>query len=228
MRFFSSITVPGVQFDVIGNIPQLPIDPVQCLDVHPDDVPACSAPTAKSLNPYGKAEEQAVLSVGGRYVDVIPWFCSTMCTAVIGKYQVYFNQAHLMGSYATFLGGVMAPALQLPASSDTAWHIAPEVILPKHGSVLKGTVLLDAGIRSSGRGRGNEAKVSFVLSGNGQRSLVIANGHRTLLGFAAYWNSAMVPNGTYNLTVSAQTSNGGSGTSTGVQVQVTNRVTQTG
>jgi len=230
VKFFSSITVPGVQFDVIGNIPQLPIDPVQCLDVHPDDVPACSAPTAKSLNPYGKAEEQAVLSVSGRYVDVIPWFCSAMCTAVIGKYQVYFNQAHLMGSYATFLGGVMAPALQLPASSDTAWHIVPEVILPKHGSVLKGTVLLDAGItsRSRSRGIGNDAKVSFILSGNGQRSLVIANGHQTLLGFAAYWNSAEVPNGTYSLTVSAQTSNGGFGTSTGVQVQVTNRVTETG
>ena len=41
VKFFSSITVPGVQFDVIGNIPQLPNDPVQCLDVHPDDVPAC-------------------------------------------------------------------------------------------------------------------------------------------------------------------------------------------
>ena len=131
VKFFSSITVPGVQFDVIGNIPRLPNDPVQCLDVHPDDVPACSAPTAKSLNPYGKAEEQAVQSVGGHYVDVTPWFCSATCTAVIGNYQVYVDQAHVMGSYATFLGGVMAPALQLPASSDAAWHVFPEVIRPK-------------------------------------------------------------------------------------------------
>jgi hypothetical protein len=226
VKFFSSITVPGVQFDVIGNIPRLPNDPVECLDVHPDDVPACSAPTAKSLNPYGKAEEQAVQSVGGHYVDVTPWFCSATCTAVIGNYQVYVDQAHVMGSYATFLGGVMAPALQLPASSDASWRVFPEVIRPKRGIALNGTVLLDAGIRS--RGIGNDAKVSFILSGNGQRSLVIANGHQSLFGWHAVWNSAKVPNGTYSLTVSAQTSNGGFGTSTGVQVRVTNRVTRTG
>jgi hypothetical protein len=215
-----------VQFDVIGNTPQLPNDPVQCLDIHPDDVPACSAPTAKSMTPYGKAEQQAVQSVGGHYVDVTPWFCSATCTAVIGKYQVYLNQAHVMGSYATFLGGVMAPALRLPASSDAAWHVFPEVIRPKRGSALKGTVLLDAGIRSGGIG--NDAKVSFILSGNGQRSLVIANGRLSRFGFYALWNSAMVPDGAYSLTVSAQTSNGGFGTSTGVQVRVTNRVTRTG
>ncbi len=154
---------------------------------------------AKSLNPYGKAEEQAVQSVGGHYVDVTPWFCSAMCTAVIGNYQVYVDQAHVMGSYATFLGGVMAPALQLPASSDAAWRVFPEVIRPKRGIALKGTVLLDAGIRS--RGIGNDAKVSFILSGNGERSLVIANGHRSIFGWHALWNSAKVPNGTYSLTV---------------------------
>ena len=226
VKFFSSITVPGVQFDVIGNIPYLPNDPVQCLDVHPDDVPACSAPTAKSLTPYGNAEEQAVQSVGGHYVDVTPWFCSSICTAVIGNYQVYFNQLHVMGSYATFLGGVMAPALELPASSDAAWRVFPEVIRPKRGSALNGTVLLDAGIKSEGIG--NDAKVSFILSGNGQRSLVIANGHLSLLGFVALWNSATVPDGTYSLTARVQTSNDGSGTSTGVQVRVTNRVTRSG
>ena len=75
----------------------------------------------------------------------------------------------------------MAHALQLPASSDAAWRRIPEVIRPKRGSALKGTVLLDAGIRSGGIV--NDAKVSFILSGNGERSLVIANGHLSLLGF---------------------------------------------
>ena len=226
MKFFSSITVPGVQFDVIGNIPQLPNDPVQCLDANRDDVQACSAPTAKSLNPYGKAEKQAVQSVGGHYVDVTPWFCSAMCTAVIGNYQVYLDQGHVMGSYAILLGGVMAQALQLPVSGDTAWRVFPEVVLPKRGSALKGTVVLAAGSKSGGFGK--DAKVSFILSGNGQRSLVIAKGHPILAGWFARWNSAKVPNGIYSLTVRAQSSDGGFGTSTRVQVQVTNRVSQTG
>ena len=229
-KFFSSITVPGVHFDVIGNIPQLPDDPVQCLDVHPDDVQACSAPRAKSLEPYGRAEEEAVESVGGHYVDVTSWFCSTMCTAVIGNYQVYLNQHHVMGSYATYLGGVMAQALQLPASTDAAWHITPVVIGPKPGSVLKGTVFLDAGIKSSGIG--NDVKVAFVLSGNGKHGLVIAKARPStclcLWGWLARWNSAKVPNGTYSLTVSAHTSDGGFGTSTSIQVRVMNRVARTG
>jgi peptidoglycan/LPS O-acetylase OafA/YrhL len=226
VKFFSSITVPGVRFDVIGNIPQLPNDPAQCLDANPDDVQACSAPTAKSLNPYGKAEEQAVQSVGGHYVDVIPWFCSAICTAVIGNYQIYLDQAHLMGSYAILLGGVLTQALQLPVSGDTAWRVFPEVVLPKRGSALKGTVVLAAGSKSGGFGK--DAKVSFILSGNGQRSLVIADGQPTLVGWYARWNSANVPNGIYNLTVRAQSSDGGSGTSTRVQVRVTNRASQTG
>ena len=63
--FFSSITVPNVQFAVIGNIPQLLSDPSQCLDAHPHDVPACSTPRARAMNPYGRAEAEAVNSVGG-------------------------------------------------------------------------------------------------------------------------------------------------------------------
>ena len=55
-QFFASITVPGVPFDVIGNIPHFPEDPPQCQSAHANDLSACSAPAAKSLNPYGQAE----------------------------------------------------------------------------------------------------------------------------------------------------------------------------
>src|SRR5215471_8041495 len=65
-KFFASITVRGVQFAVIGNIPQLPEDPPRCLYAHTGDLPACSAPRAKSIGPYLQAEKSAVESVGGR------------------------------------------------------------------------------------------------------------------------------------------------------------------
>ena len=213
--FFSSITVPNVQFDVIGNIPQLANDPPQCLNAHSNDVPACSAPRAKAMNPYAQAEAGAVNSVGGRYIDVTPWFCSTTCTAVIGDYQVYFNQAHVMGSYATSLGGVMADELQLPASSDTVYKIPTEVLRPANGAVLSGTVVLDAGATAV-------TQVHFTLTGHGYHDTVVANGRPSLVGWLALWNTTSVPNGTYALKSTARSSEKGSGTSRAVRVRVMN------
>ncbi len=190
--FFSSITVPNVQFDVIGNIPQPANDPQQCLNAHAHDVPACSTPRAKAMEPYAQAEAEAVTSVGGRYIDVTPWFCSSTCTAVIGNYQVYFNQAHVMGSYATSLGGVMADALQLPASSDTVYKVPTGVLRPANGAVLSGTVVLFALARAA-------TQVQFTLTGRGYHDTVVATGRPSSFGWLAYWNSTSVPNGTYTL-----------------------------
>jgi hypothetical protein len=219
-KFFESITVPGVQFEVIGNIPQLPEDPPQCLYAHSDDLPACSAPLAKSLNPYGQAEKAAVESVGGRYVDTTPWFCSATCTAVIGRYQVYFNQQHVMGPYAVFLGGVMAQALQLPASSDVAWQITPTITFPKSGAVLKGAIAV--GVHADIKGAPDHARVQLLLTGNGHTNTVVATAYLFPVGWLARWNTATVPNGEYTMTVHVSTANGGSGTSSPVPIQVEN------
>jgi hypothetical protein len=219
-KFFTSITVPGVQFDVIGNIPQLPEDPAQCLYAHSDDLLACSAPIAKSLNPYGQAEKTAVESVGGRYVDTTPWFCSSTCTAVIGRYQVYFNQQHVMGPYAAFLGGVMAQALQLQASSDVAWQVTPELMFPKSGAVLKGWVAI--GASTNIKGVPDHADVQVLLTGGGYTNTVVATAYLLSVGWLARWNSATVPNGEYTITVHVTTRNGGVGTSSPVPVQVMN------
>jgi len=134
--FFAAITVPSVHFEVIGNMPDMPTDPSQCLDEHSQDVPACSAPVARVAPPNAQAEEQAVAATGGRYVDVMPWFCSTICSAIVGKYQVYFNQQHVMGSYALSLEGVMAEALQLPTSAET--HPSTKVPRPSNAAVPSG------------------------------------------------------------------------------------------
>jgi peptidoglycan/LPS O-acetylase OafA/YrhL len=213
--FFSSITVPNVQFDVIGNIPQPANDPQQCLNAHAHDVPACSTPRAKAMEPYAQAEAEAVTSVGGRYIDVTPWFCSSTCTAVIGNYQVYFNQAHVMGSYATSLGGVMADALQLPASSDTVYKVPTGVLRPANGAVLSGTVVLFALARAA-------TQVQFTLTGRGYHDTVVATGRPSSFGWLAYWNSTSVPNGTYTLESRARGSENGFGASRAVRVRVMN------
>jgi hypothetical protein len=216
-HFFASITIPGVQFDVIGNIPQLPNDPVRCLAAHSQDVQVCSASRRTSTPPYQLAEAQAVQSVGGRYIDVTPWFCSTICTAVIGQDQVYFNQQHVMGTYATFLGGVMARALQLPISVDSRWRIPVAVSYPRPRASLRGAVVL---VAAAGAPTGT--KVEFILTGPGTHETVIAVAQPTLDGWISFWNSNEVPNGRYELRIVAHSENNGFGSSKAVPVTVVN------
>ena len=51
---------------------------------------------------------------GARYVDVTPWFCSTICTAVVGRYEVYYDQYHVTADYSIVLEQVLQQALRLP------------------------------------------------------------------------------------------------------------------
>ncbi len=115
-RLLSFHHCPKAKFVVIGNIPELPQTGPDCIARHTDDVQACSATMAASKTPYHHAEAEAVESVGGRYIDPTPWFCSKVCTPVIGNYDVYFDHWHMMGPYALHLTNVLAQALQLPAS----------------------------------------------------------------------------------------------------------------
>ena len=128
----------------------------------------------------------------GRFVNVTPWFCSSVCTAVIGNFQVYLNQQHVMGPYPAFLAGVMADALQLPASSDTVYKVPTGVLRPANGAVLSGTVVLFALARAA-------TQVQFTLTGRGYHDTVVATGRPSSFGWLAYWNSTSVPNGTYTL-----------------------------
>jgi hypothetical protein len=96
---------------VIGNIPSS--GGPSCLASHPDDVQACSSSPRSALTPANIAEKQAVAAVGGRYVDVTPWFCAKTCSAVIGDYDVYLLGNHVAVGYSIFLEGVLAEALGL-------------------------------------------------------------------------------------------------------------------
>jgi hypothetical protein len=48
---------------------------------------------------------------GASYIDVMPWFCSTVCTDVVGNMAVYSGGGHISATYATFLSGVLRSAL---------------------------------------------------------------------------------------------------------------------
>ncbi len=96
---FDKLTIPKANIVVIGNVPHLPVSGPVCLSQHLIDVQQCSARPDEITSSYDTADKEAVTSVGGRYIDTTPWFCSTTCTAVIGKYEVYINQGHVTKVY---------------------------------------------------------------------------------------------------------------------------------
>mgnify|MGYP001390962762 CR=1 FL=1 len=104
---------------VLGDIPRLGIGPnafisgPECLAAHEHDVQTCSTPTQVAVSQtLNQAEQTAAAQAAAQYVDVIPWFCSSACTAVIGNMVVYWDSAHITRTYATYLSGALQSALQ--------------------------------------------------------------------------------------------------------------------
>jgi hypothetical protein len=49
-----------------------------------------------------------------QYVDTVPWFCSSTCPAVIGKYVVYDTSGvHVSSDYAEYIQNALAQSLGL-------------------------------------------------------------------------------------------------------------------
>jgi peptidoglycan/LPS O-acetylase OafA/YrhL len=113
---FRQLQVPTSRIVVLGNIPLLPFAGPQCLSRHGADIQVCSGLVTSYLTKYNQAEMSAARTSGAHYLDVAPWFCSTVCTAVVGRYQIYLDRGHVGKAYTLFLEGVLAQALHLSAS----------------------------------------------------------------------------------------------------------------
>jgi peptidoglycan/LPS O-acetylase OafA/YrhL len=105
------LDVPARHVVVLGNTPILRQPAAECLSLHPSDVQSCSSPNAAFEAQYNRAERAAAAEVGAKYVSVLPWFCSTICTPVIGKYVVYWDKYHITGSYGVYLARVVGQAV---------------------------------------------------------------------------------------------------------------------
>jgi len=108
---FRKVQLPATVKVVLGNIPRT-LGP-DCLVHHRADVGTCSSTPVGALTPYNGAERAAVQKMGGRYIDVLPWFCANTCSPVIGRFDVYYNSLHVAVGYSRFLEGVLAEALDL-------------------------------------------------------------------------------------------------------------------
>lgn len=113
------ITSPKTAKVILGPTPQLgklpfpTVSTVDCLAAHEDDVQECSSPRA-AMSPYlyDDTDRAVATQAGVQYIDVFPWFCSSVCTAVIGNMVVYGHRNHVTATYATYLSGALQAALQ--------------------------------------------------------------------------------------------------------------------
>jgi hypothetical protein len=103
----------GTRKVILGDIGYLPQSAPDCLAAHESDVRACSA-SAKTavLADHLQAERTAATAAHAGYIRVIPWFCSSVCTPIIGNMVVYFDQFHITSTYSVFLSGVLYAALR--------------------------------------------------------------------------------------------------------------------
>ena len=117
------LPVPADRIIVLGNIPVESHGGPSCLSLHPTDVQACSGPRMDAGD--ADAERLAAAATGARYINPAPWFCSHICTDVIGRYQPYWDEFHATGTYANALGLVLANAIDLGSyASRTALQSA--------------------------------------------------------------------------------------------------------
>jgi len=105
---------PHTTFIVLGNVPQFGWYPADCLGQHQDTVQQCSESVQNAIpTRTNSAEKRAAMALGGRYINVVPWFCSDRCSVIVGRYQPYFDRQHVTEAYSFFLEGVLSEQLQL-------------------------------------------------------------------------------------------------------------------
>ena len=86
-----------------------------CLAAHVDDLQQRSSPVSTAVLPLDGIDRAAASTAHVGYVDTVPWFCSRMCTPIIGGLDVYYPTGlHISAPYATYLQNVVAQALGLP------------------------------------------------------------------------------------------------------------------
>jgi SGNH domain (fused to AT3 domains) len=98
---------------MIGDIVYFSEPLPQCLAANDTNVQACASPNPNlTAHSHQAVERREALALGAKFINPLPWICTTMCSPVIGSFLAYLNSAHLDATYVTFLSTVMQGALQ--------------------------------------------------------------------------------------------------------------------
>lgn len=187
----------------LGNIPLLSQSGPTCLSIHLGDAQACSTPVTLAYRHFDETEFSVATTLHVKYIDPTPWFCSAVCTAIVGPYGVYMDQFHVSAAYATYLQNALAQELFGSTPTPTFGSSAPDIFIsvvrPSNGATLSGGFLLDARSGMSLFGKPPVVRVVFRLSGGGLRNQSICSGASGFGGWICYWNTSSVANGRYTL-----------------------------
>jgi peptidoglycan/LPS O-acetylase OafA/YrhL len=218
---FDRIPSSRIQKIFLGNIPLLAQSAPTCLSAHLDDAQACSTPVAQSYRHLDQTEFSVTQSHDVKYIDPTPWFCSSVCTAIIGPFDVYMDRFHVSAAYATYLQNTLAQALFSPTAPPPHFKLdfSTTVEKPSNGATLSGDSWLAAG---AVLGNSNVVNLDFQLSGGGLSRHSICVGTLTIIGFFCHWNTSGVPNGSYTLQSVAYDASGKSVRSQPVAISVKN------
>ncbi len=108
------LSTPDTLKVVLGS-PAVPgYDGPTCLTRHLDDVQACSGPPDPGYMSFNNAEQTAARLGGARYINIMPWLCTNICSFVVKNLEVYQGRDHITLGYTFFLDGALTHALDLP------------------------------------------------------------------------------------------------------------------
>ncbi len=111
---------------------------------------------------------------------------------------------------ATYRKGGLFPAFSVPST---------EVLIPANGAKLSGVAVLDADVMDD---QEPITKVTFHLTGRSQLDELIGTARLTLAGWATYWDTTTIANGTYMLRSEAYIGSGRHSYSRAITVTVRN------
>ena len=115
-NLFTSFAAPGIRKVFLGSIPVF--DAFRpCLATHRHDVQACSKSVRVSVSPLNVVDRAVAAAHHITYVDTVPWFCSSSCTAIIDDYVPYDQLGvHVSYAWSIYLEKVLGQSLGFPSS----------------------------------------------------------------------------------------------------------------
>ena len=220
-KLFKMIPSPHIEKIFLGNIPLLSQSGPTCLSLHLHDTQDCSTPVVQAYRRFDRTEYSVTQSLHIRYVDPTPWFCSSVCTPIVGPYEVYMDRFHVTAAYATYLKNVLSLALFKPSPLPTHFKaaIGTAVARPASGGTVTGHYTLYA---IAALGNAPVTRVEFRLSGHGLHDALVCGGTPSLFGWLCDWNTSLVSNGTYSMQSVAYDPTGRSIRSKPISVSVKN------
>jgi len=109
------VGAPKTPVVVIGDTPQMAVDPADCLSAHLNNALICARPRADAVDWQRLSEDRAAAKdAGAQFLDPTPWVCPTEPFPVtIGSLLVYMDAGHMTATFsralAPYLGADLPP-----------------------------------------------------------------------------------------------------------------------